>query len=311
MGRQSAVGISLNRQIPEADLLRVAVAVIDLFHDHGNRQDRQHARLRFLLQDLGETAFRERFDACFAAVRTDVPELTVLPSSSTTTPPCFPEASPRPEFDFWRQRAVHPTANPETWSVELLLPHGNATPGQLRAIADLAAEFADDRVRLSTRQTVWLRQIHVSALPYLHRRLQSLPDDWSGKSFRGLIPHCVGTGVCPLGFLDSPTLAEAIGEELDSAFAHQPDLQAKALTEVLDGIRISGCTNSCASHLTATLGLQGLRLRLSDGSAVTACQAFHGVPESILGQPDPDPILLSEVPGWVRDWLCRRLGAES
>jgi sulfite reductase beta subunit-like hemoprotein len=303
MGRQSAIGIPLDRPVPETDLLRLAAAVINLFHDHGNRQDRQHARLRFLLQDLGETAFRERFDTCFAAVRARIPKLHLPSSPSTPNSPRFPDTSPMPDFDRWRERAVHPTAVPEIGSVELLIPHGNVTPGQLRAMAELAREFADGRIRLSTRQTAWLRQVHSSALPHLHRRLLALPDDWTGRSFRGLVPHCVGTGVCPLGFLDSPALAEAIGVELDRAFAESPGRQPQALTALRDGVRISGCANACAGHPVAALGLQGVRHQLTDGTTITACQAWLPSPDSPLSRPEGEPVPLAAVPARIRDWL--------
>jgi len=69
MGRDSAIGITLFDFLPVTEVLRVAVACMELFHDHGDRTNRNQARIRYLLKRLGQADFKKLFSDYYAEVQ--------------------------------------------------------------------------------------------------------------------------------------------------------------------------------------------------------------------------------------------------
>jgi len=61
MGRGSKIGHILLEFLPEEDLLKAVKAMIELFHDRGDRVNRMQARLRFLVEKVGIEGFRKIF----------------------------------------------------------------------------------------------------------------------------------------------------------------------------------------------------------------------------------------------------------
>ena len=61
MGRESAVGIELLDFIPCAQVPQCALAMTEFFYEHGDRTNRNTARIRFLVKRLGKEKFVELF----------------------------------------------------------------------------------------------------------------------------------------------------------------------------------------------------------------------------------------------------------
>ena len=84
--------------MPAEDLLRVAEAIVRVFHERGDYQHRQRNRMKFLIKAMGWEGFRAAFEAALAQVRADgVPELAF-----DAEPPAD---EPAPE---WGQAAAPP-----------------------------------------------------------------------------------------------------------------------------------------------------------------------------------------------------------
>ncbi|MFA6292116.1 MAG: nitrite/sulfite reductase, partial [Victivallales bacterium] len=61
MGRESMLGIKLFDFLPEEDLLKCIRAVLELFHEQGDRTNRAKARLRHYVAKVGEIEFKKTF----------------------------------------------------------------------------------------------------------------------------------------------------------------------------------------------------------------------------------------------------------
>src|ERR1019366_8407089 len=106
LGTKPQVGHLLHDFIPVADVYAVTTAVKRLFDQHGNRKNRNAARLRFLWNSLGEPRFRQLYEEQLQLVRAEgvAPlALEVLPADAVT-PDLAPIADNSPEFHQWRQR---------------------------------------------------------------------------------------------------------------------------------------------------------------------------------------------------------------
>src|SRR3954467_14723976 len=68
------------------------------------------------------------------------------------------------------------TKGPETYfdapgMQRIKIPFGATTPAQMKVIADLAEEYSDSIVHITTRQDVQLHYVHIDDTPEIFRRL--------------------------------------------------------------------------------------------------------------------------------------------
>lgn len=309
MGRESSPGLKLFEFIPENEFIRCAVAMTDLFYDHGDRTNRNRARIRFIVKNIGEEAFFELYHKYFAqtpACTADmIPVVYAVPDKKSfeqndTVPP---------EFDWWRQYAVAASSQgKDIKTVRLYLPYGNLTAEQLDKIVLLTELYAASFVRLTRTQDMLLPFVHQSALPELFAALKRdlTKIDLTAESFRGHIVSCVGSEVCKIGILNSPAIAEAVANELDGLFEHNQERKAALLNRIIDAVKISGCPNSCGAHPIAELGLQGQKKRLNDKQE-DVCVLFKTSSPVTLGVADEDPVPVAKIPALVKKYIANWL----
>ena len=298
MGRDSSAGLELFGFLPASQIVRAAVALTDLFYDHGDRVNRHHARLRFLLKSLGAVAFQRLYLEYFA--RTEAPAVHVREEDQFAAViqglKRSRAAKPDEGFDWWEQVAVLPTRfGDAVKSVRLYVPYGNLNAGQLRKIAALAAEFGSPAVRLLTTQDILIPLVHRTALASLYKRLrQELAEiDLTFASYKGHLVTCVGATVCKIGMVDAPAVADRLAAALDRYLPPNTPEKLALVRLVADNVRISGCPNSCAGHPAARIGVSCINQKV-DGMIqpfarmVTGAGVTKGVPRlSADGENDP------------------------
>jgi sulfite reductase beta subunit-like hemoprotein len=266
MGHESSAGLELIGFLPGNQVVRAAVALLELFYDHGDRVNRQQARLRFLLKRLGAEAFQRLYRDYFS--RTDAPLVRVHAHDR------FPvliqglkrgrATNPSEGFAWWAQFAVLPTRfGGDVSSVRLFVPYGNLSAGQLRKIAALSAEYGSPTVRLLTTQDILIPLVHRSSLPGFYKRLwRELADvDLTFSSYKGHLVTCVGAAVCKIGMADSPAVGDGIAAVLDRYLPPDTPEKMNLLKMMADEFRMSGCPNACSGHPAAKIGIECLRRR--------------------------------------------------
>jgi len=120
------------------------------------------------------------------------------------------------------------TKGPETiWDapgmMRIKVPYGGLTPDQLDVLADLAEEYSDDIIHITTRQDIQLHFIHIDDTPDLMRRLAAVnitTQEACGNSVRN-ITGCPLAGVCKDESFDTTPYADALTQYL---LGH-PDIQ--------------------------------------------------------------------------------------
>jgi sulfite reductase (ferredoxin) len=109
------------------------------------------------------------------------------------------------------------TKGPETlWDapgmLRIKIPYGGVTPEQLEVLADLAEEYSDDIIHITTRQDVQLHYIHIDDTPTIMRRLAAVnitTREACGNSVRN-ITGCPLAGVCHTEAFDVTAYADAL-----------------------------------------------------------------------------------------------------
>ncbi len=299
MGKESALGIKLFDFIPSKEVPKCTLAMTELFYDHGNRENRNKARIRFIVKRLGNEKFAELFNEYFEKTILDEKgfpewELKLKPETQKTQAQDINQD--------WLKYAVSPTRfEDDIVSVRIFVPYGNLNSGQLRKLAEASELYGCPFVRLTQGQDIILPLVHKSNLPELYTFLRTeLSDiDLTLESFDGHITSCVGVTVCKIGVLDSPSLGKAIALKLDKA-----GFTPETYPDILDMIKISGCPNSCAGHPAASIGMQGQKKRIDDKlEDVYKIFTRTGKTALALAETDDCPIRQDDVPDKILELL--------
>ncbi|MBU8902363.1 MAG: nitrite/sulfite reductase [Victivallales bacterium] len=259
MGRDSALGIKLFDFIPVEEVPRCALAMTELFYDHGDRTNRNKARIRFIVKRLGNENFLELFNEYFKKTSFAVKHFPGWELKLETKTKIFSKQSMN---ENWLKHAVSPTRfGNDVVSVRIFVPKGNLNAGQLRKLAEASNRYGCSFIRLTPGQDIVFPLVQRSALSELYMFLKTqLKDiDLTLESFKGHITCCLGSTVCKIGILDAPALGNELAAQLDKA-----DIKAESYSKILDMIKISGCPNSCAGHPTACIGMQGQKKKIDD-----------------------------------------------
>ncbi len=228
--------------IPAESVVPVTKAFVKLFRDHGNRQVRTKARMKFVLMDWGVEKFRQvLMDYIRQEESVDIDE--IIPAS-----PVVSTQAVQPPDEFV---GIYPQKQRDRMIVRALVPRGDLSSSQLYRVADLADKYGDGTVTFTNRQNFELHFVHTSDVNELVAQLRWLGFDVNGHSHIADTVACVGTTLCTKAVAGSPSLAHRIMERFGND-------QRYSVVFRNFRIHINGCPNSCAQHHTADIGFMGL-----------------------------------------------------
>ncbi len=256
------------------ELLPTIEAILRVFDQTGNRDNKLRARMKWVIDQLGIEEVRRRI----LKVRRTLPASSSWPGGipaivekagdapagrvssgevSDVGQGVAVQVLPSDPYLRWEATSViRGTANGSVSAVAYAAL-GDVTAAQFRSLAAIQRELGAD-VRLSNRQNVVFRWLTDAQLPVLHARLEAIGMARPGAELSRDVVACPGADTCNIAVTQSRGLAKAIGEELE----------ADGLAEV-SGVRIniSGCTNSCGQHHAADIGFFGAERRAHGRSA--------------------------------------------
>ncbi len=252
MGRKPAVAHLLHEFIRADEVYRVAEAVKRLFDQHGNRKNRNAARLRFLWEQLGEARFLELYRAEFDAVSRleDSPVTPLILPQANRAPSLKPQDNDTPEFHAWKKRYCYAQRRSGLFAVLVPATLGNIGNSDLVALAAFLQEIGPDTVRATFGQNLRLRNIPEALLSDLYDLVKKI----SGLSDRPVLLansiSCTGADTCKLGICLPKGALRAVGRQLSGA--------GLDLDRIADfRLNLSGCPNTCGQHMIADLGFFG------------------------------------------------------
>ncbi|MCB0995193.1 MAG: nitrite/sulfite reductase [Acidimicrobiales bacterium] len=273
LGTTPFPALALEDFTSRADLLPTIEAILRVFEQTGNRDNKLRARMKWVVETLGIDEVRRRV----LASRTYLPASATWPggipdvvASWGDAPAGRGEGEPTPvghgvpvrlgaptPYDRWAEANVVRGIRSGRVSAYAWAELGDVTAEQFHALADLQRRLGAE-VRLSNRQNVVFRNLTEDQLPELYAGLSAIGMDRPGAELVRDVVSCPGADTCNLAVTQSRGLAKAIGDALD----------AEGLAEV-GGLRIniSGCTNSCGQHHIADIGFFGAERRAHGRSA--------------------------------------------
>jgi len=230
----------------------VAAGISALFRDHGDRENRYNARIKFLMDEWGPEKFRR-------VLQDDYVDFE-LPSAGEDL---------RSEYSYnagtthghGDHVGVHEQRDGDNY-VGLNVLVGRIGADEALELADVADEYGSGEVRLTQRQNVILTDVpdenvdELLAEPVLEHYSPD-PDAFQ----RGSIA-CTGTEFCSLSIVETKNRQVRYSRWLTENVSLPADVEDFH-------IHLSGCTASCAQPQIADVSLRGMKTR-KDGEPVEA-----------------------------------------
>jgi sulfite reductase beta subunit-like hemoprotein len=282
LGATPHPALALEEFTTREDLLPTIEAILRVFEQTGNRDNKLRARLKWVVDQLGIDEVRRRV----LKVRLTLPASSSWPGGIPAIVEKAGDApagrvgsgeisqvgqgvavalSPRDPYQRWVAASVIRGVANGSVSAVAYAALGDITASQFRSLASIQRELGAD-VRLSNRQNVVFRGLTEAQLPVLYARLDVIGMARPGAELARDVVACPGADTCNIAITQSRGLAAAIGEELEQ----------EGLAEV-GGVRIniSGCTNSCGQHHASDIGFFGAERR-AHGKAAPGYQMLLG-----------------------------------
>jgi sulfite reductase (ferredoxin) len=265
----------LSEFTPEEEILPVAQSIARVFARLGEKRNRNRARIKFLVENLGIEEFRRLVFAERAELPYDerwTAYLSELPASQETPgggPSSLNGSERLTEFEQWRQTNVYPQRQPGYAVVTVNLPLGDLSSWQALRLSDIARKYAGDHLRTTVEQNLVLRWVAEADLPKAYAELKAIGLGEPGAGTIVDITTCPGTDTCKLGIASSRGLAGELRSRLAVKNASLPE----AVKDLK--IKISGCFNSCGQHHVADIGFFG-NSRRRDNRTVPHFQVVLG-----------------------------------
>jgi sulfite reductase beta subunit-like hemoprotein len=263
LGAQPRVADVLEEFLPAELLIPTTEAIVKVFNDHGNRQIRSKARMKYVLCKLGFEEFkrlvREERERVLASGRT-------FPEAETTeeegyhpiSDPGIPQTKGDSEFNRWLGSNVFPQRQRGYNAVYVNTTIGDFTADQLFELGRIADKYTNGRMRTTAQQDIVLRWIRSSDIASIYNELRRVGLHQAGAQEIANVTSCPGADTCNLGI----THSRALGKELTQLLHRHPDWNT-----LLKGLRIkiSGCPNSCGQHHIAAIGFHGATKKVDGG----------------------------------------------
>jgi sulfite reductase beta subunit-like hemoprotein len=249
----------LHEFIPAEDVVKHVESVIRVFNRHGNRNNKNKARLKFVLRERGFDWLRDTVAEQLReievhggiAMPAEVPE-----SFGGFQPVAPPKGSGEllavydslPNFNEWKASNVREQKQKGYAIVTVTVAQGNLTGEQMRGLADLSEASGDGQLRFAMDQNVVLAYVPQGALKRVYGRLAELGLADAGAGEISDVLTCPGAYSCNLALTKTMNL----GYELRERLKAETDPQVRALR-----INASGCPNACGQHWIGDIGFYG------------------------------------------------------
>jgi len=267
LGRTPMIGKVIKDFLPEADLLPYLEAVVSVWNTLGRRDNKYKARIKITVHEHGLAEISRLVEERFALIRptfSGVDQTLLADIRAQFAPPVFRAAplvaydaayAADPVFRAWADTnlAWHKRADHAIVTISLKAhgeTPGDATVAQMRLMADLAARFGYDALRISHEQNVILPHVARADLPTLHAALKAQGLATANIGLLSDIIACPGMDYCALATARSIPVAQDLAQHFD-ALKLEHDIGPLKL-------KISGCINACGHHHVGHIGILGL-----------------------------------------------------
>ncbi len=276
LGAQPFLAKTAYEFIEATEILGFIEAAIRVFDRYGERNNRNKARLKYIIGKLGVDQFIELVEKEKTAIQFNESidnelydhEVQFQELYKTVSIENLISKTTNSSFIEWVKTNVIPQKQNGYYAAFVKISLGNFTTDQARLLTEIISKYAANDARFTIDQSVLLKYILPENLEKLYTELSEIGLGESGYNSLADVTACPGTDTCNLGISNSTNVSTEIEHLIRAEF---PEL----IYEQNIKIKISGCMNSCGQHGLAQIGFHGSSIKVDKGT-LPALQVLLG-----------------------------------
>lgn len=233
LGNNPKMGVKVAENIDPKDVLIYIDAMIGLFKEHGNYENRAKARTRYIQESLGVEKLQSEFDR-YVKLAAAKPELKFEVKETAITKK-------------GTEKLVDPRAIEQKqeglYAVYYHPIGGDIDIERFIKLEQLIADMPEVECRITSNEGMFVINLNAEEAS----KVLALTDDSAKNEFETSIA-CIGASICQVGLRDSQEMLHELVEAMR---------KENFKDHVLPKIHISGCPSSCGTHQIGSIGFQG------------------------------------------------------
>lgn len=220
------------------DAFKVAVSIIEIFRDYGNRESKAKARFKWLLENWGLEKF--------------------LPLLKSKTDVKFEKYDGPIFLRETDHEGIQPQTNNGYYYVNIPILGGRLTSSIMDKIAFLADKYGGGELRLTPTQNIIIPNVSEENRNLLLKALIELGFLMNSSKVRQLSVGCASDFCGKTLYPHAKDIVRDVVEYLEEYFG------AEKFSSLRLRVNASGCPNDCGASLVADIGLVGKQIREDD-----------------------------------------------
>ncbi|AMA58253.1 NirA family protein [Bradyrhizobium sp. CCGE-LA001] len=240
----------------------VADAIVRVFIDHGDRTNRNKARLKYVLDAMGHDGFLKFVEERLKTPFTRVPEEAF---------------APRLAADRMAHVGVHKQKQDGLNWIGVSLTLGKLTSEQMRGLAKVSRDLGDGEIRLTVWQNLLISGVRDENVELAIAAIEQIGLAVEASHIKAGLIACTGNAGCRFAAANTKRHAAEIGDWCEPRVAMDKPVN----------IHVTGCHHSCAQHYISDIGLIGARVPVGEEDTVEGYHLFTGGgfgPDADVGQ---------------------------
>lgn len=226
----------------------IADAIVRVYIEHGDRTDRNKARLKYVLDAWGFEKFLAHVEERLGRKLVHVPAEAI---------------APRPAYDRAAHIGVHPQKQAGLNWIGVVFPVGKIDMAQMRGLARIAQDFGDGDIRLTVWQNLLISGVADARVKDAVAAIEALGLKTEATPIRTGLVACTGATGCRFAAAHTKETAEEIAEWCE------PRVRLDSPVN----IHLTGCHHSCAQHYIGDIGL--IACKVDIGEEADPVEGFH------------------------------------
>lgn len=255
LGRNPKTAIVFEEKLEVQEIFYVIQGVKDLFRAHGDYENRNKARVRYVVERLGEEVFKAELHHYIDQVKARGINEPII-NEITYNKRGIKQSRKDERLVSQKQEGlygiyVHPLG-------------GYLSIEELGRVVEIAEASEDVRIRLAMDQGLYILNLNGEEAEKVLTQTKTL----GLTGIMSKLVACTGSNTCQIGIAASEELVKSIQERFDRV--------SNEVEAWLPHIHISGCQNSCSAHQIATLGFCGSKKRIKDEIKTVFALSING-----------------------------------
>ena len=242
LGQNPKIGVCLDEICDPCEVLYYVEAMVRLFIAEGDYSNKAKARIRYILDRMGEEEFKNCFKKHLAEVK-EKEDLTVIIDSVEYSKKGIKTEITDSRLIEQKQEGLY--------SVYFHPIGGQASLKDLKNILNIIENMEDIELRLTMTEGIYIRNLNgIEA-----EKILNVTAGCGGETRLMQSVACIGVPICQIGLGSSQKMLEDILNYFKEKGYYK---------DVLPTIHVSGCGNSCGFHQGALIGLTGKKKKVND-----------------------------------------------